>query len=150
MIITIDGPAASGKSSVARCLAKRLNYYYLYSGLLYRGCAYVLLKYGNYTKEQARTIKPGELSVFFNTQRIKYSYTHATGEQLFFDDHDITPHLKSAVVDDWSSLISADPAVRMAIGTVQHAIGATHNVVADGRDMGTVVFPEAELKFFLT
>lgn len=149
MIITIDGPAASGKSSAARCLAQKLGFYYLYSGLLYRACAYVLLKQG-YTKEQLAHIEPGIVSTFYNVQRIRYSYTPRDGEKIFFDDVDITPFLKTPKIDDASSLLSANPFIRHAVATVQHAIGAQSNIVADGRDMGTVVFPHAEVKFFLT
>lgn len=150
IIITIDGPAASGKSSVSRCLARRLNYYYLYSGLLYRGCAYVLMKYGNYTKVQRRSIHPGELSDLFNNKRIKYTYDYEKGESLFFDGIDITPHLKSAKMDDYASMVSIEPDVRREVGIIQHAISVDHNIIADGRDMGTVMFPDATVKFFLT
>lgn len=149
MIITIDGPAASGKSSAARCLAQKLGFYYLYSGLLYRGCAYVLLKEG-YTKEQLARIEPGIVSSVYNVQRIRYHYTQREGEKLFFDATDITPFLKTPKIDDASSLLSANPFIRQAISVVQHAIGLQSDIVADGRDMGTVVFPRAEVKFFLT
>lgn len=149
MIITIDGPSASGKSSVARCLAQKLGFYYLYSGLLYRACAYVLLKQG-YTREQLARIEPGVVSTFYNIHRIRYSYTPVTGEKIFFDDTDITLFLKTPKIDDASSLLSANPFIRHAVATVQHAIGTQSNIVADGRDMGTAVFPHAEVKFFLT
>lgn len=150
MIITIDGPAASGKSSVARCLAQKLGYYYLYSGMLYRACAYVLLKHGGYAKNQIAHLKPEIVSTFFNVIRIRYTYTPHHGEKIFFDDVDITHHLKTPLIDDASSMLSENPAIRHAIGIVQHAISTHSNIVADGRDMGTVVFPHAEIKFFLT
>jgi cytidylate kinase len=149
MIITIDGPAASGKSSAARCLAQKLGFYYLYSGLLYRACAYVLLKHGH-SKEQLAHIKPGIVSTLYNVERIRYVYNLRDGEQLFFDGTDITSHLKTSKIDDAASLLSANPFIRHAISMVQHAIGLQSNIVADGRDMGTVVFPHAEVKFFLT
>lgn len=149
MIITIDGPAASGKSSAARCLAQKLGFYYLYSGLLYRGCAYVLLKEG-FTKKEFARIDPGLVSTYYNVKRIRYLYTLNHGEQLFFDGNDITAHLKTPNIDEASSLLSANPFIRHAVSTVQHAIGLQSNVVADGRDMGTVVFPDAKIKFFLT
>lgn len=149
MIITIDGPAASGKSSAARCLAQKLGFYYLYSGLLYRGCAYVLLKAGFTRKEFAR-IDPGSVSTYYNVKRIRYLYTLNHGEQLFFDGVDITAHLKTPKIDEASSLLAENAAIREAIRLVQQEYSATSNIVADGRDMGTVVFPHAEVKFFLT
>lgn len=150
MIITIDGPAASGKSSAARCLAQKLGYYYLYSGLLYRACAYVLIKFGGYEKSKLPSLKPELVSTFFNVMRIRYTYTPHHGEKIFFDEVDITPHLKTPLIDDASSMLSENAAIRHAIGIVQHAISTSSNIVADGRDMGTVVFPHAEIKFFLT
>jgi CMP/dCMP kinase len=124
MIITIDGPAASGKSSASRCLARKLQYYYLYSGLLYRACAYVLAEYAEYTKNKL--------------------------EKVLFDGIDITPHLKSVRIDDYASLISVDGRIRNAVGVIQKKVSMDYSIVADGRDMGTVVFPRAEIKFFLT
>ncbi len=150
MIITIDGPAASGKSCTARCLAQKLGYYYLYSGMLYRACAYVLLKHGGYSKAQLAHIKPGIVSGLFNVHRIRYLYTARDGEKVFFDECDITPHLKTPAIDDASSLLGLNKAIRQAVSMVQHAIGTHENIVADGRDMGTVIFPHAEIKFFLT
>jgi CMP/dCMP kinase len=149
MIITIDGPAASGKSSAARCLAQKLGFYYLYSGLLYRGCAYVLLKAG-FTKKEFARIDPGAVSTYYNVKRIRYLYTLNHGEQLFFDGADITAQLKTPKIDEASSLLAENPAIREAIRLVQQEYSATSNIVADGRDMGTVVFPHAQVKFFLT
>jgi cytidylate kinase len=149
MIITIDGPAASGKSSAARCLAQKLGFYYLYSGLLYRGCAYVLLKAG-FTKKEFARIDPGSVSTYYNVKRIRYLYTLNHGEQLFFDGADITAQLKTPKIDEASSLLAENPAIREAIRLVQQEYSATTNIVADGRDMGTAVFPHANVKFFLT
>lgn len=150
MIVTIDGPAASGKSSVARCLAQKLDYYYLYSGLLYRACAYVLAEYGGYTKTSFIDLRKEDVTALCNPDRIVYTYAHQTGERILFDRTDITAHLKSAVIDDYASLISIDLYVRQAVKVLQESIGAEHNIIADGRDMGTVVFPHAQVKFFLT
>jgi len=149
MIITIDGPAASGKSSAARCVAQKLGFYYLYSGLLYRACAYVLLKEG-YTKKKFAHLNPTAVSTFYNVKRIRYLYSLNHGEQIFFDGRDITPYLKTPKVDEASSLLAENPAIREAIRLVQQEYSATSNIVADGRDMGTAVFPHADLKFFLT
>jgi len=151
MIITIDGPSASGKSSLARSLAKRLFYYYLYSGLLYRGCAYVLMKYGNYSKHTIRGATPHDVSELCNSKRILYSYNYTDGERLFFDGADITRHLKTPLIDDCSSLISTVPAIREEVRIIQHMLAAQQeNLIADGRDMGTIAFPHADVKFFLT
>lgn len=150
MIITIDGPVASGKSSVAKLLAEDLSFYYLYTGLLYRGLSYVLHK--NYGYDQEKMKEPNETDIEnIFSEKHKFEYKYLDGKAyIFFDGVDITEHLKSEVLDLWSSLISVHRCVREAILGKQKKIGQQHDIVADGRDMGTVVFPDADHKFFLT
>ncbi len=149
MIIAIDGPVASGKSTIARQLAHELGFYYLYTGLLYRGIAYVLVKKLGYT--DADLVHPRHADVDAVMQSGRFVYRYAVGEpSIIFDGEDITPELKKGEVDGWSSLSSADPYVRHAIFETQVALGKKHDLVAEGRDIGTVVFPHAEHKFFLT
>ncbi len=149
MVITIDGPVASGKSTVAKSLAHELGFYYLYTGLLYRGLAYVLVRYKGYSEEQLRAPAQVDLGDILRDGRLEYRYEN--GEpSILFDGEDITAVLKTREVDGWSSLSSADPVVRKAVFDMQVKIGTLYNVVADGRDTGSVVFPDAFCKFFLT
>lgn len=150
MIITIDGPTASGKSSVARLLAKELNCYYLYTGLLYRAVAYVLVKMYGYTLDQLEFVAEDTLALVFSGERLAYRYTIVDGAQVFFDGVDITPQLKVAAVDVWTSYISSQKNVREAITRLQSEIAGHTTIVVEGRDCGSVVFPSAEYKIFIT
>lgn len=149
MIITIDGPVASGKSSVARQLAHELNFYYLYTGLLYRGIAYILVKNFGYTQTDLAQPRHADIDAIMQPGRFVYRLS-AGKPAIIFDGVEITDHLKQGEVDGWSSTSSADPYVRHAIFDMQVALGREHDLVAEGRDIGTVVFPHAEHKFFLT
>lgn len=151
MIITIDGPVASGKSSVALFLAHDLKFYYLYTGLLYRGVAYILAQHYRYTPSMMHSPLPDDLYDILHNHQFVYGYTvEEKGAFITFDKEDITPFLKTAAVDAWSSCISASLPVRQAILHLQVTIAEEYNIVADGRDMGTVVFPQAAHKFYLT
>jgi len=150
MIITIDGPTASGKSSVARALAQKLNIYYLATGMLYRAAAYVLINEAGYTKKDLENPKEEDLQIYLDPQRFRYEYDADRGETIFFDDTIITPFLKGSDIDEASSLLSAHPLVRKALLAMQHSFAQTFDLVAEGRDVGSVVFPNADHKFFLT
>lgn len=147
MIITIDGPVASGKSSVASALAAQLGFYYLYTGLLYRGIAYVLVKKFGYDREQLKIPREADLQGLM--EQFEYRYEKGA-PQIYYAGANITVFLKSAEIDDFSSLSSADPGVRRAILERQVLMGQRYDLIADGRDMGTVVYPNASCKFFLT
>jgi CMP/dCMP kinase len=148
MIITIDGPTGSGKSTLARLLAQNLGYYYLNTGLLYRALAYCLLHTKQYTLEQLAHPAVHDIQEIIDPQRLVYRY--ATQAQIFFDSVDITPHLKDAYFDKAASIVSEVPAVREALLDFQRNFGQEHNIVAEGRDTGSVVFPFAQFKFYLT
>jgi cytidylate kinase len=150
MIITIDGPAASGKSSLARALAQKLTLYYLCSGMLYRACAYILHHYAHYSEQNISHPKREDIVHYCNTYRVNYVYSIHHGVQIFFDGQEITSHLKSAVIDTCASLLSSNKELRIEVLGMQRAIADGHDLVADGRDMGSVAFPHADYKFFLT
>ncbi len=149
IVITIDGPAASGKSSVAKMIAQRLGFYYLYTGLLYRAVAYVLVQQqfrGVAPKDAADIVIPSDLSMI---KKIVYSYSN--GEpRVAYDGQDISPYLCDASFDQPASVVSANKAVRQALLDVQRNVAQHYDLVADGRDCGTVIFPNATIKFFLT
>ena len=150
MIITIDGPTASGKSSVSRVLASRLGYYYLYTGLLYRAIAYLLIIHEQETIETIAHADLEKVRALVNSERLSYRYDPQDQEQIFFDGINITCHLKDPIVDQAASILSTNNQVRELLNQLQRSIAQKVHVVIDGRDAGSVVFPHAEHKFFLT
>lgn len=148
MIITIDGPTASGKSTIAELLAKKLGFYYVNTGFLYRAITYILMERKKYTYEMlARPIKK-DLEEIIDTKRLIYSYDD--GPHVTFDNVDLTEHLKDASIDKGASIVSGVATVREMLLDLQRDIAKEHNIIAEGRDTGTVVFPHADYKFYLT
>lgn len=146
MIIAIDGPAGSGKSTVARQVARMLRFHYLDTGAMYRCVANHALEHGvdlDYEDELARIAR--ELPIVFAHED---GNPIATG--VSFAGVDVTDAIRTPQVDKAVSPVSALPAVRAALVEQQRAIAATDDIVMEGRDIGTVVFPDAELKVFLT
>lgn len=148
MIVTIDGPSASGKGVTARRLAQELGCFYLNTGLLYRAIGYLLVNKFNYTHEQLGA--PSAADVQKCADDILYTYTTGEREKIIVDDVDITQQLKDQAVDTYASVVSTNSAVREAVVTIEREVAQKHNVVVDGRDSGSAVFPQAEHKFFLT
>lgn len=151
MVITIDGPAGSGKSTIAKRLAKKLSMYYLYTGLLYRAVAYVLSEmYGEtYFKGSCFgpfKIDPEDLN-FINDFSYDYYQEHPV---ILYQGNDISHHLLKPEMDQIASIVSANKHVRDALLPLQRKIGKKYDIIADGRDCGTVVFPDAAHKFYLT
>lgn len=150
MIVTIDGPAASGKSTAARLLAMRLGFYYLNSGLLYRAIGYLLLEHGGYTLDNLAQAIEHDIAVYLDPKRIHYVQNSNSRAHIFFDDEEITNKLKTERIDKAASVVSTNTIVRSYLFQFQRALAATNHVIVEGRDSGTVVFPQAEMKFFLT
>lgn len=149
MIITIDGPVASGKSSVARALAQQLGFYYLNSGMLFRALAYILVQKQHVPMAQLAGLSAQDLARYVDIQQVHYDYVGGQ-ESVRYGTSDITAHLKNADIDQASSLLSANPAVREMVVMLEHQIANSRQIVIDGRDTGSVVFPHAELKIYLT
>jgi len=150
MIITIDGPTASGKSTASRALADSLNFYYICSGLIYRAVAYLLVNRCGYTPEELMSLHTEDIEQCADASRLQYSYDGLSQERVFFDQEDITVYLKDKFIDKISSIVSVNKEVRQAVTNIQRTIADDHNIVIDGRDVGSVVFPHAEIKFFVT
>lgn len=150
MIITIDGPTASGKSTVARIVAQQLDYYYLCSGLLFRALAYLLMNKKGYTLQTI--VDPSEQDLMFvlDPHRFSYHYDNQHFEYISFDNQNIGSFLKESIIDKAASLVSTNLKVRELLCNFQRNLAKKHNTVVDGRDSGSVVFPHAEYKFFLT
>ncbi|MEK7702491.1 MAG: (d)CMP kinase [Nitrospirota bacterium] len=138
LIITIDGPAAAGKSSVAKALAKQFHLPYLESGSLYRAMAWMVLQKGVDPNRQS------DVETFCNNLHVVIH----PGGKVFVDQEDVTDHLRLPEVSRVSSVVSAYPKVREKLLSIQRNI-AQNGAVVEGRDTGTVIFPEAQLKFFL-
>jgi cytidylate kinase len=132
MIVAIDGPAGAGKSTVARALAAALGFGYLDSGALYRCVALASLR-------EPET-SPAEHAA---------SLDASLGERVLLDGRDVTDVIRSAAVSAQASVVAADQAVRLALLGRQRELLASGDWVAEGRDIGTVVAPAAELKIFL-
>ncbi len=148
MIITVDGPTASGKGSLARALAKHTNSQYLDTGSLYRAVGYVVsLSYDKATTKAASFWTSALVEQM--VQDLQYSYENGT-PHVAYKDSDITPHLRTPLIDWYASHVSSEPLVRNGLRSFQQKMGQDHDVVVDGRDTGTVIFPRADHKFFLT
>ncbi len=151
MIITIDGPIASGKSVVARALADRLGFHYLPTGWFYRSVSYLLVTRCGYTLE--RLSRPDESDVAFclDPKHLHYQYSSVTGGKVLFMGEDITPFLKDYTVDQSVCLISPVIMVRDLVSATQHRFAREFkNCVIEGRDSGSVVFADADCKFYIT
>ncbi|HWT22472.1 MAG TPA: (d)CMP kinase [Solirubrobacteraceae bacterium] len=132
MVVAIDGPAGAGKSSVARAVAARLGFTYLDTGAMYRAVA---LAAGDRKDDLAAVAEAADIRL---------------GDRVLLDDRDVTDAIRSPEVTERASRVSADPAVRAALVRKQRALLADGDWVAEGRDIGTVVWPDAEVKVFLT
>ncbi len=150
LIITIDGPVASGKSTVAKQLAEKLGIYYLGTGLMFRGAAYILMHKFLYKKDDLAHLNREDFEAFLKPQRFVYKYKSSREEQLFFDGCDLTPLLKTRDMDEPASIVSTNRDVRKMLLEIQRMCAEKHDIVAEGRDVGSVVFPQASCKFFLT
>ena len=141
MIIAIDGPAGSGKSTVAKLVAKRLNYRYIDTGAMYRAVAWTAQKKGmGLADETAMAEIAGSLKIEF--------ILGADGQSVLVDGENVTAHLKNETVGRGAATVAAQKSVREILVAKQRQIGEAGNVVMDGRDIGTVVFPQADKKFF--
>lgn len=145
MIVAIDGPAGSGKSTVARALAAREGFVYLDTGAMYRAVTLKVLKTQVPVTETARVAKLAQEAV------IEF-VPGAPGEapQVMLDGKDVTAAIRTAQIDQNVSAVASVPAVRQAMVAQQRAIAKNIDIVAEGRDMGTVVFPDAQVKVFLS
>lgn len=142
MIIAIDGPAGVGKSTVAKLLAARLGYLYLDTGALYRAVAWKTLQ------SRIRPADIEQVTKLLPTTSIHMQFHNGT-MQVLVDGIDVTGELRTPEVTAAASIVSAIPAVREWLLPIQRQIGQRGAVVAEGRDIGTKVFPTAPFKFFL-
>ena len=142
--IAIDGPAGAGKSTIARKLAAELGYYYVDTGAIYRTVAYFLDLLG---------ISPKDLdgvSRYIDELTVEIEYDEAGKQHMIMNGMDVTDEIRTPDISQKASLVSAHAVVRDMLLDMQRDVAKKHNVIMDGRDIGTVVLPRATVKIFLT
>lgn len=143
LIVAIDGPSGAGKSTLSKLLAQRLDYVHLDTGAMYRCVALAALTQGIDSADQER------LGILVQQLKIEFVHTPA-GDLVFLDGEDVSAAIRTPEVSLLTSKIAAAPQVREALVVLQRRLGASGGVVLEGRDIGTVVFPQAQVKFFLS
>ena len=141
--IAIDGPAGAGKSTIAKAVAKRLGIIYLDTGAMYRSVAYYVLEHGADVNDEraVEALLPG----------IVMDIRYENGmQQIYVSGKNVTPYLREPHMSKAASDVSALPCVRYKMVELQREFAASHDVVLDGRDIGTFVLPDANCKFFMT
>ena len=138
-VITIDGPSASGKGTVAQLVADKLGFAYLDSGALYRVVAFAAQQ-NNIAWDDANAV-----AEYAKTLNIKFK-----NDQILLNDHDISNEIRTELMGKGASQVAVHAPVRAALVDLQHSFHQAPGLVADGSDMGTVIFPFAPLKIFLT
>lgn len=141
-VVTIDGPSGSGKSTASKLVAKKLGYSYLDTGAMYRAFALLVLEKG-FEKNKSKYVKL--LKDFDVDFKIKNN-----NQRVFCEGRDVTEAIRMPDVSMWASTLSKEKEVRDRMFVLQRKLGENGKVVAEGRDMGTVVFKDAYAKFFLS
>ena len=142
--IAIDGPAGAGKSTIARRLAKELGFYYVDTGAIYRTVAYFFDLWG---------ISPKDIdgiTRYIDELTIRIEYDDEGVQHMIMNGMDVTDDIRTQEISQKASLVSAHAIVRDLLLDMQREMAETHNVIMDGRDIGTVVLPKATVKIFLT
>ena len=145
-VVTIDGPSGTGKGTIATLLAQELAWHYLDSGALYRAVAWAAGRQG-LPLESTRAPELGELARHLG---IRFAPTAEGPVQVFIDEEEVTAALRSGEISEGASVVAAMEPVRDGLLDLQRSFAQGPGLVADGRDMGTVVFPQAPAKLFLT
>ena len=141
--VAIDGPSGAGKSTVAKILAKELQFIYVDTGALYRAVGYTALKQGVSIYDAA--------AVEAMLPSLTVSLGYENGEQrVYVNGDDVTAFIRTPEVSEAASAVSAIPSVRQFLFELQQNMAKTSSVIMDGRDIGTVVLPDAQVKIFLT
>ena len=142
--IAIDGPAGAGKSTIAKRLAKELGYYYVDTGAIYRTVAYFLDLLGVSPKDVDGVER------YIDELTIEIQYDEEGKQHMLMNGMDVTGEIRTQDISQKASLVSAHAVVREVLLDMQRDVAKAHNVIMDGRDIGTVVLPKADVKIFLT
>ena len=142
--VAIDGPSGAGKSTLARALAKELGFVYVDTGAIYRSVGYFARRRG---------VEPGDaaaVEALLPEIRLEMLYGEDGLQHMILNGQDVTEEIRLPEISMYASKVSAIPAVRAFLLEMQRGMARTHSVIMDGRDIGTVVLPEADVKLFLT
>ena len=142
--IAIDGPAGAGKSTIARRLAKELGYYYVDTGAIYRTVAYFMDLLGISPKDVDGVER------YIDELTIEIEYDEEGVQHMIMNGMDVSGDIRTQDISQKASLVSAHAVVRDVLLDMQRSVAKKHNVIMDGRDIGTVVLPKADVKIFLT
>ncbi|MGE4275774.1 MAG: (d)CMP kinase [Lawsonibacter sp.] len=142
--IAIDGPAGAGKSTLARQAAKKLGFLYVDTGAIYRTVALKALRVG------ADAADPAQVVPLLEGLDIHMDYADSGEQRMYLEDEDVSQAIREYQVSGMASRVSAIPEVRAFLLELQRRLAREHDVVMDGRDIGTVVLPDADIKIFLT
>ena len=142
--VAIDGPAGAGKSTIARRLAKELGYYYVDTGAIYRTVAYFLDLWGVSPKDV------DNVNRYIDELTVGIEYDEDGLQHMIMNGMDVTGEIRTQDISQKASLVSAHACVREMLLDMQRDVAKAHNVIMDGRDIGTVVLPKADVKIFLT
>ncbi|WP_312940921.1 (d)CMP kinase [Oscillibacter sp.] len=142
--IAIDGPSGAGKSTLARALAKKKGYLYVDTGAIYRTIGYYVHRCG---------VDPADAAVVLRRlpqAKVELRRSEDETQRMFLNGEDVSEEIRLPEVSKYASVVSAYPEVRAYLLEMQRELARNHNVVMDGRDIGTVVLPDADVKIFLT
>ncbi len=141
--VAIDGPSGAGKSTISKIIAQELGFIYVDTGAIYRTVGLYMKRVGADLTDETK------VESFLEDIRIEINHT-AQGQQMLLNGEDVTAEIRMHDISQWASAASAIPAVRAFLLEMQRAFAKKHSVIMDGRDIGTVVLPDAEIKIFLT
>ena len=143
-IITLDGPASTGKSSLAKRLSKKLGYIHIDSGSMYRAATLFALRL-----DPERTLRPNIFVKYLSEIKIDFKKIHEE-QKIFLNNEDVSHEIRKTYITNEVSNVAKIPELRTFLVNKQKEFGKNKGVIMDGRDIGTIVFPNAECKFFLT
>lgn len=143
VVVTIDGPAGAGKSTVAKRIAQRLDYYYLDTGAMYRALTLKAMR------KKVDLEDESVLVALAKKTSIDFAGKASQGLRIMLDQEDVSEAIRTPEVTNNTFYIARAPRVRAVMVELQRKIGAKQNIVVEGRDVGTVVFPKAQFKFYL-
>lgn len=142
--IAIDGPGGAGKSSLAKAVAKKLNILHVDTGAIYRTIGYAAFARGRNARDES------QIAPLLKTIRIDMAFDEAGRQKMLLDGKDVSREIRLPEISMYASNVSALPCVRAYLLEMQRGIARKRSVIMDGRDIGTVVLPDADLKIYLT
>lgn len=142
--IAIDGPAGAGKSTVARCVADALGFVYVDTGAIYRTVALAV------SEEHIDSADEAAVAALLRKTSVRLHWSLDGLQHVFLNDTDVTDRIRAPEISEMASRVSVLPAVRDFLLETQREVARTHSVIMDGRDIGTVVLPEADVKIYLS